>query len=105
MALSKFNSVSTFWKKTEIEYHVWWVLLVLVSRVNFFLRRAHNKPFRDVYLHAANKMGIRDPSGCLVIEDSPLGLRGGASAGLSVFGYTERMDKNRLLEPGAHHTY
>ena len=63
------------------------------------------KPFPDIYLHAAGKMGVIDPSKCLVIEDSPLGVEGGVSAGMTVFGYTELMDENRLLEAGAHHTF
>ena len=49
------------------------------------------KPFPDVYLHAASKMGVHNPSKCLVIEDTPLGVKGGAAAGMSVFGYTELM--------------
>ena len=63
------------------------------------------KPFPDIYLHAANKMGVLDPSKCLVIEDSPLGMAGGVSAGMTVFGYTELMEEKRLLEAGAHHTF
>ncbi|MFT5578633.1 MAG: HAD superfamily hydrolase (TIGR01509 family) [Paraglaciecola psychrophila] len=63
------------------------------------------KPHPDVYLHAAHKMGVSDPSRCLVIEDSPLGVKGGASAGMSVFGYTELMDERRLLEAGADHIF
>lgn len=63
------------------------------------------KPFPDIYLHAASKMGVLDPSKCLVIEDSPLGVKGGVAAGMSVFGYAELVDKNRLLCAGAHHTF
>ena len=63
------------------------------------------KPFPDIYLYAASKMGILDPSKCLVIEDSPLGVQGGVSAGMTVFGYTELMDEIRLLDAGAHHTF
>lgn len=63
------------------------------------------KPFPDIYLHAAGKMGVLDPSKCLVIEDSPLGVQGGVSAGMTVFGYAELMDGNRLLEAGAHHIF
>jgi len=63
------------------------------------------KPYPDVYLHAASKMGVLDPSKCLVIEDSPLGVKGGVSAGMAVFGYTELMSENRLLEAGAHYTF
>lgn len=63
------------------------------------------KPFPDIYLYAAHQMGVSDPSKCLVIEDSPMGVRGGVSAGMSVFGYTELMDEKRLVDAGAHHTF
>jgi HAD superfamily hydrolase (TIGR01509 family) len=63
------------------------------------------KPFPDIYLYAAKKMGVLDPSKCLVIEDSPLGVKGGVSAGMTVFGYSELMDRNRLINAGAHHTF
>ena len=63
------------------------------------------KPLPDVYLYAANKMGVHDTSKCLVIEDSPLGVEGGVTAGMTVFGYTQLMDEERLLGAGAHHTF
>ena len=65
----------------------------------------HGKPCPDIYLQAASKMGVLDPSKCLVIEDSPLGVEGGVSAGMVVFGYTELMDKKKLKAAGAHHTF
>ena len=63
------------------------------------------KPFPDIYLHAANQMGVNQPSKCLVIEDSPTGVKGAVSAGMTVFGYSELMNKNWLLDAGAHHTF
>lgn len=63
------------------------------------------KPFPDIYLHAAKAMGVFDPSKCLVIEDSPLGIKGGVSAGMTVFGYAELMKESRLLGAGAHHIF
>jgi HAD superfamily hydrolase (TIGR01509 family) len=66
---------------------------------------ARGKPFPDVYLHAARKMGVLESSKCLVIEDSPLGVKGGVSAGMSVFGYTELMNKKKLIDAGAHYTF
>ena len=66
---------------------------------------ARGKPFPDVYLYAAKKMGARDPSSCLVIEDSPIGVAGGVAAGMTVFGYCELMDETRLFNAGAHRTF
>ena len=66
---------------------------------------ARGKPFPDIYLHAANEMGVFDVSKCLVIEDSPLGVEGGVSAGMTVFGYSELMNETKLIEAGAHQTF
>lgn len=63
------------------------------------------KPHPDIYLHAAKRMGITDPSRCLVIEDSPTGVQGGVAAGMTVFGYAELMDGNSLRAAGAHHIF
>lgn len=74
--------------------------LVKTKLLQYFDGKLHStsevergKPFPDIYLYAASKMGVFDPSKCLVIEDSPLGVAGGVSAGMTVFGYTELMDK------------
>lgn len=66
---------------------------------------ARDKPFPDVYLHAATAMGVSDPSKCLVIEDSPLGVKGAVSAGMTVFGYAELMNEAKLISAGAHHVF
>lgn len=65
----------------------------------------NGKPSPDIYLNAAAKMGVSDPAKCLVIEDSPLGVTGGVAADMTVFGYSELVDKNKLIEAGAHHTF
>ena len=42
-----------------------------------------------------------EPSRCLVIEDTPIGVRGGVSAGMTVWGYAELMNPERLKKAGA----
>lgn len=63
------------------------------------------KPSPDVYLYAADRMEVSDPRKCLVIEDSPLGVKGGVSAGMTVFGYAELMDEEKLVSAGAHRVF
>lgn len=46
----------------------------------------NGKPAPDLFLHAARSMGA-DPGRCLVIEDSPAGIRAARSAGMAVFAY------------------
>ncbi len=48
---------------------------------------AQGKPAPDVYLAAAAKLGV-DPKRCLVVEDSPTGVKAGKAAGMSVLGFT-----------------
>jgi HAD superfamily hydrolase (TIGR01509 family) len=61
---------------------------------------ARTKPAPDVYLLAADTMGV-PPSRCVVIEDTPTGVTAGVAAGMTVFGYAERMEAQRLLDAGA----
>lgn len=43
---------------------------------------AHAKPAPDVYLLAAQQLGV-DPAHCLVLEDSPTGVRAALAAGMT----------------------
>lgn len=63
-----------------------------------------SKPAPDVYLLAARTMGI-DPARCVVIEDTPTGITAGIAAGMTVFGYAERMDADLLRKAGAVHVF
>ncbi len=66
---------------------------------------ANGKPHPDIYLHAARSSGVDDPDRCLVIEDSPIGVKGAVAAGMTVFGYSELMKTEKLLAQGAHRTF
>jgi HAD superfamily hydrolase (TIGR01509 family) len=50
------------------------------------------KPAPDLFLHAADRLGV-DPAQCLVVEDSINGVTAGRAAGMHVWGFTG----------GAHH--
>lgn len=45
------------------------------------------KPWPDLFLFAAEAMGVA-PQDCLVIEDSPTGVRAAVAAGMTVWGFT-----------------
>ncbi len=44
------------------------------------------KPFPDLFLHAATSLGIR-PAECIVVEDSPSGMRAAIAAEMPVVAY------------------
>jgi HAD superfamily hydrolase (TIGR01509 family) len=46
----------------------------------------NGKPAPDLFLYAANQMAV-DPARCLVIEDSPAGIRAAKAAGMRVYGF------------------
>ncbi|MFJ5090795.1 HAD family hydrolase [Streptomyces sp. NPDC088674] len=45
------------------------------------------KPAPDLFLHAADVMGV-PPERCAVVEDSPLGVQAARAAGMDVYGFT-----------------
>ena len=56
------------------------------------------KPFPDVYLLAAKRLGV-EPSRCMVFEDVPAGIRAGKAAGMFVYAvydrYSEDLDEEK----------
>jgi len=63
------------------------------------------KPHPDIYLYAAQSMGVDYVKKCLVIEDSPVGVTGAVASGMNVFGYAELMPEEKLLAAGAHRVF
>jgi len=68
--------------------------LGLTELLNFFGRHIYStemvrngKPAPDVFLLAAEKLGV-NPKDCLVIEDSPHGVKGAQAAGMDVYAFT-----------------
>ncbi len=61
---------------------------------------ARGKPYPDLFLHAASAMGAA-PARCVVIEDTPSGVRAAVAAGMRVLGYSADSDEAALREAGA----
>ncbi|MGW7073650.1 HAD family hydrolase [Streptomyces sp. NPDC054855] len=53
------------------------------------------KPAPDLFLYAAERMGVA-PEKCVVVEDSPLGVTAAVAAGMDVFGFTAMTPAERL---------
>lgn len=82
-------------------------MLKLVGLYDFFQGRiysgtqvANPKPAPDVYLLAASASGVA-PAHCLVIEDTPTGIRAAKSAGMRVLGYAGLFAASQLRAAGA----
>ncbi|MFJ2929847.1 HAD family hydrolase [Streptomyces massasporeus] len=53
------------------------------------------KPAPDLFLHAAERMGVA-PHRCVVVEDSPLGVQAAVAAGMDVYGFTAMTPAEKL---------
>ncbi|GHC70285.1 HAD family hydrolase [Streptomyces violaceochromogenes] len=53
------------------------------------------KPAPDLFLYAAERMGIT-PDRCVVVEDSPLGVQAAVAAGMDVYGFTAMTPAEKL---------
>lgn len=57
----------------------------------------HGKPAPDLFLHAANRLGV-NPGDCAVIEDSRYGIEAARAAGMRAFGYAGGLTPRHRLE-------
>jgi HAD superfamily hydrolase (TIGR01509 family) len=53
------------------------------------------KPAPDLFLHAAERMGVQ-AGRCAVVEDSTLGVRAAVAAGMDVYGYAAMTPREKL---------
>ncbi|MEU0401756.1 HAD family hydrolase [Streptomyces sp. NPDC006197] len=53
------------------------------------------KPWPDLFLHAAERMGVA-PERCVVVEDSGPGVRAALAAGMDVYGFTAMTPEEKL---------
>lgn len=58
------------------------------------------KPFPDLFLHAAEQMGVR-PERAVVVEDTEIGVRAARAAGMRVLAYAPEGDGDALRALGA----
>jgi len=61
------------------------------------LEVANKKPYPDIYLKAADKIGLK-PEECLVVEDAVSGIKAAISAGCRCLAVTTSFDRSLLLE-------
>jgi HAD superfamily hydrolase (TIGR01509 family) len=73
------------------------------GRIHSATEVARGKPHPDLFLHAAERMGVA-PERCVVVEDSPFGVRGAVAAGMAAVGYAA-MTPAALLEAEGAETF
>lgn len=56
-----------------------------------------SKPSPDIFIYSANKLNVK-PNECIVIEDSPNGIKAAKSAGMYCIGIATTYDKEKLFE-------
>jgi HAD superfamily hydrolase (TIGR01509 family) len=68
-----------------------------VGRIFSASEVARGKPAPDLFLHAADRMGV-DPAACAVVEDSRYGVEAARAAGMRAFGYAGGLSPRAWLE-------
>lgn len=74
-------------RKVELQLQKVGIYDVFEGRIFSGHETPRSKPYPDVYLAAAEALGV-DPKRCAVIEDTTTGARAGVAAGATVFGYS-----------------
>lgn len=94
--------------KIELQLRKIGLLDAFEGRIFSGMEQPNSKPAPDVYLAAADSLGI-DPAEAAVIEDSPTGVMAGVAAGSRVFGFCPdspvHQSAETLLAVGAAETF
>lgn len=64
----------------------------------------HGKPAPDLFLHAADRMGV-DPATCVVVEDSMYGVQAAVAAGMHAYGFAGGLTPRAWLEDAGAETF
>ena len=80
------------------------LLALFEGRLFSALDVARGKPAPDLFLHAAARMGV-EPGRAAVVEDSLNGVLAGRAAGMTTYGFSGLISRDRLLAAGAHATF
>lgn len=67
------------------------------GRIHSSTEVARGKPAPDLFLHAAQRMGV-DPAACVVVEDSRPGVQAARAAGMRALGYAGGLTPAEHLE-------
>jgi HAD superfamily hydrolase (TIGR01509 family) len=62
---------------------------------------ARGKPFPDLFLRAAERLGVA-PETCVVVEDSGPGIEAARAAGMRAVGLSSSISRDALIAAGAH---
>lgn len=57
------------------------------------------KPHPDLFRYAARQLGV-PPEACIVVDDSPLGMRAARAAGMRAFGFARECEPEALAREG-----
>jgi HAD superfamily hydrolase (TIGR01509 family) len=87
-------------EKIHLTLSVTGLLPRFTGRIFSAVEVARGKPHPDLFLHAAQQMGVV-PSACVVVEDSVRGVQAAVAAGMQVFGYADLTAPDVLAGAGA----
>ncbi len=87
--------------KMQVTLRVTGLLSRFEGRIFSSTEVPRGKPYPDLFVYAAHKMGVA-PGQCLVVEDSVPGIIAARAAGMAVIGYADLTEREDLEKAGAH---